>query len=165
MNIQNLEITKEDIIAKAAEKLLDRFETEGMVDRVSGFVRASLTRSMIDTARPKIDALLDEILASIVDKPYAPVNEWGETTGEIQTSLRQMVQAKALDYLSQKVDKDGRPTTYNACGTRAEFMAEQAAKEVVESSCKQEMRAAVVEVRKKVQEQIAEVLAQLLAKP
>ena len=158
--MQDLGISREDILDKAAEKLLEGCDTEGyLIDEV----RRQCVSEIVKSATPKIDGILNEALAGLVDAKFTPVDEWGEPMRKTSTTLREMVKEKALKFLAEKVDKDGK-STYQAVGSRGEWMAKKAATEAITYEVKKELTKAVESAKSDLTKLVADHITQTLLK-
>lgn len=157
--LQELGITKDDILDKAAEKLLESISHE---DDLAYSIKSAVTKQLVDTAKGKIESLLSEAIGELIDTPFTPVDEWGEPTRKQSTTLRQMVKERATGYLAEKVDREGKTSSYNSVGSRGEWLARKAAESAIDFECKKELTAAVdvakADIKKRVADHITEVL-------
>lgn len=157
--LQELGITREDILDKAAEKLLDRISIE---EDLAHSIKRAVSQQLVDAAKGKIETLLNDAIGELIDTPFTPVDEWGEPTRKQSTTLRKLVKERAIGFLAEKVDRDGKTTSYNSVGSRGEWMARKAAESAIDFECKKELTAAVeaakADIKKRVADHITEIL-------
>jgi hypothetical protein len=161
MNFNDLNITKDDILDKIVEKLLDELDAGS----IQAAIKQAITREMVAKVQPLIDSVLAESIGDLIDKPYTPVNEWGEPTRQQPTTLRAMVQDRSLAYLDEKVDKNGKKAGYDSVGTRAEWLAANAAEKIVDRECKAELAKLVATAKAGIQRRVATFITETVLKP
>ena len=159
--LQELGISREDILDKVAEKFIVSLDDDGSI---IDSVRRKIVSEIVEGARPKIDEILEGALIELVDTKFEPVDEWGERTSDKPTTLRQMVKDRALSFLAEKVNGDGKATTYNAVGSRGEWMAKKAASEAMTCEVKQELTKAVDAAKADLRQMVAKHIADVLLK-
>lgn len=162
MNIETLEalgITREEIINKVVERLLLDYEKQDMFTTVYKIVKEEL----IKKANPLIERAVETAAAEILNTPYSPVDEWGDPKGK-PTTLKAEIKNVAVGYLAVKVDKDGKPKTYNTSWTRGEYLVATTAKEVFEKECKPQLQKSVEQAKAHLQAQVAEYIAKEILK-
>ena len=69
---------------------------------------------------------------------YQPVNEWGEKFGE-KTTLRDAFKKNAIEWWSQKVDYQGKPSESYSSKPRSQQVAELVIKDIVSNELRVEM--------------------------
>ena len=161
MNLNDLGITKDDILDKIVQKLLDELDTGS----IQFAVKQALTCDIVAKAEPLINSVLAEAIGDLIDKPYTPVNEWGEPTRQQPTTLRAMVQDRSLAYLGEKVDKNGKKAGYDSVETRAEWLAASAAEKIVDRECKAELAKLVATAKADIQRRVAGFITETVLKP
>jgi hypothetical protein len=163
MNLESLGITKDDIIDRAADKLIECCG-DGDFASLATTLERRVADVLLKESSPKIDAILAAALEKIVDLPFTPVDEWGEPKKVAPTTLREMVKAKALAYLTEKVDDRGQKTPYHEASTRAAWLASKVAAEAITGELKREVAAAVDAAKSTLQAKVAQfIAARLLA--
>ena len=160
--LEALGITRDEIVTRAAELLLEPDGGESVRTAMLAEVKRALAADMREVAEGQIDSLIEVTLADMVDAPFQPVDEWGDKKGKA-TSLRELVKTKSLEYLTEKVGSDGRPG-YNANMSRAAYLAKKAAEDAMTYEVKKEIADAVntakSQMRKLVADHITAVLLQ-----
>lgn len=157
--MQELGISREDILDKAAEKLLENISVK---DDLAYSIKEKVSRQLVDAAKEKIDGLLQEAVDDLVDTEFTPVDEWGEPMRKSPTSLRRMVKDRAMSFLTERVNKDGKACTYQAVGSRGEWMAEKAAKDAMTFEVKKELTKAVESAKSELQKRVADHITETL---
>lgn len=160
--LAELGISREDIIDKCVERVLEQLGGED--SSVFSEVRRLAVAAIMEEAKPKIDAILDKALEGLVDAEFTPVDEWGHPTRKRPTSLRELVKEKATGYLAEQVNSDGKPTSYNAVGSRAQWLAQKAAQEGITWEMKQEISKAVEQAKADVKRSVANFITSTLIK-
>lgn len=133
-------ITREEILNLAAQKLADE---HGDCDYISELAQKTICQRVDEyfksTVKSKIDTYLAESMEKLVSTEIAPVNIWGEKTGE-PTTLRDAMAEKARDYWNVVVNDDGKPSDrWGAKLTRAEWLMKKIAGEEFSAAIKQNL--------------------------
>lgn len=159
--IQELGITREDILDKAAEKLLESISIE---EDLAYSIKSAVSKQLVDAAKGKIEALLNEAIGDLIDTPFTPVDEWGEPVRKQSTTLRQMVKERAVGFLSERVDRDGKTCSYQSVGSRGEWMARKAAESAIDYECKKELTKAVESAKADIKKRVADHITETILK-
>jgi hypothetical protein len=110
----NIDITKEELLELAAQKLADMHYNDGDIESVRAIVSKEVEKRIAKSVGETIDSFLKEALEKIVASEIQPLNVWGEPVGE-KTTIKDLLHKKALNYWAEKVDSSGKPSTsYNA---------------------------------------------------
>ena len=157
--LQALGITREDIINKAVEKLLNSYEEQDMLEIVQKTIREHISKNAAST----INAALEKVTSEILDSPYTPIDNWGEPTGR-QTTLREMVKTVSLGWLDQKVTKEGKTDRYDKPWTRGEWLAYTAAEKAFNYEYKKEIEDTVIKAKEQIRTQVAKYVAEIILK-
>lgn len=159
--LSDLGITREDVVEKAAERLLEELSDtdESWIDSLKSRVLTAVTAK----ATTHIDAVLAETVSRLADTEFTPVDEWGDRKGKA-TTLREMIKTRALSYLTQKVDERGNPSTYHAAMSRATWLAQKAAEDAMTLEVKKELSNAVATAKDELRKQVAQFIADTLLK-
>lgn len=160
--LQDLGITREDILDRVAEKLIESLEDDWT--SFAEKVKARVVDDVKKQSQPKIDQILDESLKGLVDAPFTPIDEYGEPTRKKATTLRQMIKDRAMNYMTERVDNDGRPNSYNSTATRGEWMAKKAANEAMTYEIKAELKKSVDTAKDHLRQQVANYIKDTLLK-
>ncbi len=144
--LAELGITREVVIEQLAQKVLDEMDGESIITAV----RSKVVTKLLNDAGPRIEEVLGQSIADLVDADFTPVDEWGEPTRKEATSLRKLTKEKATKYLAEKVDKDGKASSYGSVGTRGEWMARKAAEEAITYECKRELEVVIAKAKSEV---------------
>lgn len=150
--LNDIGITKEDVIDRAAEKLIDGFD-EDYGDLRTQIVLAVKTE-MVKRAESQIDSILEASLADLLDTDFQPIDEWGDKKGS-KTTLRKLVKEKSMAYLKAKVDENGKESTYRAAETRANWLAKKAAKDAIDYETRKEIEKAVDTAKSEIKQIVA----------
>jgi hypothetical protein len=160
--LNELGITREDILDRAAERLIETLSD--IDDDMVASVRKKVVADVFAKVSAKASTLLEGVVSDLVDSPFTPVDEWGEPKIKKPTTLRQMIKEKSIGYLSEKVDGEGKASTYNAQQTRADWLAKKAAKESIDHEVKAEITKAVDAAKAEVRTQVAKFVADTILK-
>lgn len=105
-------ITREELLELAAQKLADEYASSD-----------NLEKSIWDKINPRIEKLFSERINSgvtttltaeiekLMGQELVPVNMWGEREGS-PTTIRATLAKRAKTFWDEKVDADGRTSTY-----------------------------------------------------
>lgn len=119
--IKALGITREEVLERAARMLADDAASEEYVgDSVRTLIKDRVEKATSAAVPAKIDAFLSVEMERYLAHEYTPVDIWGEATGK-PTSIRGALHAQAKSFWEVKVDKDGKPSTWNGT-VRYEWM-------------------------------------------
>jgi len=160
MKLEDLGITKEDILNRVAESLVDQMTEDAksdiarfVNDEVKTAVRGQVSEIIMDTARKTFDGT------------FQPVNHYGEKIGD-STTIRDMFVKQAKEWWSLKVDSSGRPTTdiYGEKKTMAQYYAKEAMAEVVSATMKKEFEPLLVDAKTQLARAFTQSIAELVAK-
>jgi len=151
-------ITEDKIIESCVDAVL--CENDSYVSRsVRELVSAKIEKAFDGLIGEKIAEAVDEILAN----GYQPVDEWGSPKGE-RTTLRELVQKRAIVYLTEKVGTDGKATTYGSSIPRGEYLAKKAAEDAMSYEVKQELSKSVEAAKAELKSKVANHIMQMLLK-
>lgn len=104
-------ITREDVINLAAEKLLGQydFDVEEMISsRVAVAVKAQLDSQLT----PTINAALQQAVVGILENKITPRDIWGDVAGK-ETTIKDQLTKRALEFWDTKVDAKGIENSYS----------------------------------------------------
>lgn len=117
-------ITKEEVLNLCATRLIARVDeeiNETVLSLVQTHIRGVVERQTQEAVSKALDAEIQRILESKI----TPVDMWGEPTGEA-TTIRDQLHKRAVNFLSEKVDKDGKPMPYGGAPRYQRIYAELA---------------------------------------
>lgn len=148
MNNLPFEITKEEVLNLAAQKLVDAYTgEEGWTDIVDRLIRDKVSSLFADA---KITQRIDEALSSEIERLLGeevhPVDIWGEKTGQ-PTTIRAAIAERARIFWEVKVDSEGRETTYVGL-KRSEVLMKSLLKAEFEKAVKTNAEVIVAEFKK-----------------
>jgi len=152
--IEQLGISKEEIIERIVNKALgmtagckqtgeESWEDVPLSEVIDNKLESAIG-NLIEKTKPFIEKRVEEIMIQkmneVFDKPFQPVDRWGEPRGE-KTTIKDLIANEAIEYWNKDVDCNNKP-----CGaytsdkqTRAMFFA----KKSIESFYKTEMESVV----------------------
>lgn len=159
-SLASLGITREDIITRAAEMIMEPDDGESVRANIINTVKRELAVNMAKLAESKIDQLLTDTVSGLIDSPFTPVDEWGEPKDKV-TSLREMVKRKSLEFLVEKVGSDGKPG-YKANMSRASYLAKKAAEDAMTYEVKKEIGDAVASAKTQMRKLVADYITSIL---
>ena len=114
------EITKEELLNLAAQKLADDFSHVDVESLVNKMIKERVDEAFKNRLNKAIDDFLQSELDKLVDTKITAVDIWGNPIGK-PTTIRESLVAKSKDYWDQKVNGEGKPTTYGG-ETRATWI-------------------------------------------
>lgn len=156
--LEQVGITKEELIERIVDRALgttadysqvdtDRWEELPLAEVVDKKITDAIG-SLIKKFEEKINARVDEITSAkvndLLDKPFQPVDEWGQPKGE-KTTVKQIIVKYASDYWDVKVGTDGKPARegvyhYDSLPTRGEMYAQKVVKELFTSAVERQVK-------------------------
>lgn len=165
LSIEELGITQEELQQRVVDAIVTSVCDDVEEDGASRFFRElKLEVQKQVTARVSIalDASLGAAINDVLTGVYQPVNEWGEPKGK-PTCLREMVQEKAARFVSETVDKDFKPSTYNAM-PRIDRLVKDHVEKAVGHEIKSCLDKAVEEEKARLQLKVAQVIVDRILK-
>jgi hypothetical protein len=148
MNSIPFEITKEEVLSLAAQKLFDAYYGElDISERAEEIIRSKVDK-MVEEAnfRRKIDDVLTAEMEKILGQEVQPVNIWGEREGK-PTTIRAALAEQAKIFWHVRVDQEGRESTYGG-SPRSEMLMRKLLKEEFEKAVKTNAELIVQEFKK-----------------
>jgi hypothetical protein len=129
-------IKPEDILELAAQKLADEFADKYQISQrayelIEARVEGISTKNLVQ----KIDDLLTAEMDRILKAEIIPLDMWGEKAGQ-PTTIRDQIAERARKFWDEKVDKDGKLTTYGG-QPRHEHMMRQIVSDEFDKAIKQ----------------------------
>lgn len=103
-------ITKEDVLKVCADRLIGQID-ESINDTVFSLVEEHIKKTVQRQVHEAVSKALDAELQRILEAKITPVDMWGEPTGEA-TTIRDQLHKRAVNFFSEKVDSEGKPTSY-----------------------------------------------------
>lgn len=116
-----IEIDNDKIMAAVVDKVADEFmRTESdLFNAVEAKINKKIDALFVKSVQPRIQAELDKALADCFHREFQKTTPWGEADGP-PTSISRELERLMSGFWAQKVDKDGKETSYGNL-TRAEF--------------------------------------------
>lgn len=116
-----MELNQERIEAAIVTEMADRIAAdEGFSQRIQTAVDNRISELFQEHADTQIRNAIDAAIKEGFDREYTRVNGWGEREGS-PTTIRKELEKVIGNYWNQKVDKNGKPSTYSEL-TRAEWL-------------------------------------------
>lgn len=94
------QISKE-IVKKVSDKAIENFENSA----------SNKIKNVYDKIESKIDALVTKEFNQIIKKPVVQTDKWGDIKKEYKT-VKEMIKTKFDNWLMEKVDERGNPSSY-----------------------------------------------------
>lgn len=133
--MNNFEITKDELINLAAEKLADQ---HGDMEEIGSTAKRIIEERVKDVFSQKVDKLVTDALTKALNetltKQYQPVDMWGEPVGT-PTTIRDQLTQRARTFWDESVDEHGKPTQWGG-KPRHEHVYKQIAKQEFERALK-----------------------------
>jgi len=136
---------------------------EGVKTAILKSIEKDVREKVAESINETLNATVSEWVKGFLEKPYQPVNGWGEPKGK-PTNIRDVIEEKARDFMTEKVDGSGKVNEYRSETPRYLWAARQVAQEAIEKSLRPELDKAIVEMREKVKAGIAGVVTDLVAR-
>ena len=146
-------VSKEELVSMASDKLVESVQNE---------VRSRVKSIIQDSGKTMIEDALQKEIDSVLGAKYTPVDEWGEKSGK-ETSLRDMIKARAVKFMGETVDESGKSTGYRGV-PRGEWYAKRAAESAIDWEAKQELKKAVEIAKKEIKEKISSLICEHVIK-
>jgi len=101
---------------------IDRTIKNAVVDRIAQTVSTELYPSIeaevAERLADMVDALLNKLIDRFMNREIKVTDKWGDVTAEFE-SVEELLKTKFDDFLTQKVDKEGKAT--DSCGYRSRY--------------------------------------------
>lgn len=97
------------IVAQAVNELLG--DNGDLFDRASHEISSRVDAALAKGLDGVIEKTINEIMEKALDTEIAPVNVWGEREGNA-TTIRAALHERARNFWSEKVDKEGKASSY-----------------------------------------------------
>ncbi len=147
-----LNITQEQLVEIAANKLVEQVEEDAVYGRAMEIVEKKITSLIEKRLEPAVDKFLRDELEKIADAEFDRVTEWGEPTGQ-KITIRKILQEQSKHYWSQKVSREGKAGGgYGYSEERAKWFAEQVMKTTFEQAIQTNAKIVVDEFAKQLQQ-------------
>lgn len=136
ISLEALGFSEERLLDLAAQKLADEyFQRDDLGIRAERILEARVTEAIPKGLNQKIDALLTAEMEKIISEEIVPVNMWGEREGQ-PTTIRNQIAERARVFWEERVEKDGKRTTYGG-QPRHEHLLRQIVNEEFSAAIKQ----------------------------
>jgi hypothetical protein len=110
--MNDLNITKEDVIELAATKLADAYADNEQIEvRVNRAIESRIIQYFEHSLKARIDDFLNAEMERLLNQTVNPVDIWGDKTGT-PTTIRAQLAERAQKFWEVKVDDDGRESRY-----------------------------------------------------
>ena len=122
MKINEIELTKEEVMERVVQKMFDHFMHRSIddEDRYKYTVESEMARSLDKHVKNRIDETIKEMADKIVIQEIPKyienlvlheTNRWGEKQGKSLT-IKEYLTNKLDEYMTTKVNRDGKPDSY-----------------------------------------------------
>lgn len=144
MKLEDIGITKEELLEKVAENLVEDLH-DGAKRQIEQFIHEEIKGQI----RSQVSAIIMDTARKTFDGTFQPVNCFGEREGE-PTTIREMFVQRAKEWWLQKVNSNGEPSTsYGSNKTMAQYHADKAMSEVTKEIMNKEFEPLILDARQK----------------
>lgn len=159
MKLEDIGITKEDILSRVSESLIEQMTEEARSD-IARFVNDEVKTAV----RSQVSAIIMDTARKTFDGTFQPINHYGEAVGR-PTTIRDMFVKQAQEWWSLKVDCNGSPSSdiYGNKKTMAQFHAQKAMDEVVRDVMKTQFEPLIADARNQLAGAFTQAIGQLVA--
>jgi hypothetical protein len=162
LDLEALGLTSEDLIERVIDRLVENVYSYN--DSFNDMVKQTVREKVADKVDAAVTKALSEALTAALDETVTPVDIWGNRTSS-DTTIRQALAARAQSFWFEKIDKDGRPSSYGG-KPRYEWLIDKKLHEEFTAAVAENAEAIVAEFRKamkadllfRVEQQIAKVM-------
>lgn len=139
MNENPFNITREEVLELAANKLADRHENseelEGLAVRI---INKRIEEMFATSLNATINTALNTELSRILSEEVIPVDMWGKPTGE-PTTIRAALHSHAMRFWNERVNEEGKVTDYYGAKPRHEQLFARVANDEFAKAVKQDI--------------------------
>lgn len=141
--LDQLGITKEDILDKVSEKILSDFSERGesvyeiAMQRMDGEIRERLSKGL----NARIDDVLNQGVAKLLEQKVTPRNIFGDKEGE-ETTIRAALADRAKTFWLTKVDINGKESNWGG-KERWQYVMDDTVKRELDAIIKQNIDAVI----------------------
>lgn len=100
---------EEVIVERAVKEILG--DSTMLDSRIYNEVERLVNDAVSKTINDRVEAALSSAMSAALDDEIQPLTLWGESAGQ-PTTLRAALHARAKDFWNEKVDKEGKQSTY-----------------------------------------------------
>ena len=126
---------------------------DGIVRKLSGDAIKRLTEDAMRKVNTKLDELVINLFEEFIDKGVTVTDRYGDVI-YASVSIRELMKEKLDKALTEKVNKDGKTDTYNAVGTRLEWMIQKRVNEAVQTMTKDVVAQVDATISKRLNEEL-----------
>lgn len=105
-----LAYSEEDDAGVTPDQLVKDAIVKGVMDKISGKIVQEVQAAASKMAMERINDTITTMLDNFLDQPVIITDRYGDVK-ERHESVREMMKHEFDNFLSQKVDKEGKPTT------------------------------------------------------
>ena len=138
--------------------------TEGVKNSILKSIEDDVREEVAVSIKGIVNGLVSEWVKDFMEKPYTPVNSWGEPVSKQTTSIREVIEEKSKAFMMEKVDANGRVDNYRTDTPRYLWAAQQVAKDAMQETLKPELDKVIAEMKEKVKKGISGVVSDLVAR-
>lgn len=112
----------------------------------------------------KIDAQLTQIVIDAFNKKYQPVDEFGDNVGNM-TTFKEMLSKKAVAFLDEKVDRDGKVIGSYGSGTkRSEFVINRMVADTMNTETTRQVKELATQAKSQIEQKVAALIVATVSK-
>lgn len=151
--LEDCGIAREDILNSVVERLVAQLYD----GRILGEVQAKVQAKAMAIVEERVSLAVDDLLS----KPLQRTNLFGEPTGE-PISIKDMMAESLVNWWTAKVNCDGKAGGYGSKLTRAEYLTNKAAAEILEKDLRVEYNKLITELRTEIRTSFSKAVAELI---
>ena len=141
---------------------------ELLVDRIARDYVLSI--DIHEKVAQRIDSIIEEhvgaVIDGLLDKEFQPLDVFGDKAGE-PTTIKEMLAKSLQTWWTAPVDERGKAVPRNSYGhktSRAEFLVNQVAKEVIDKDLSRELREFTSETKTEIRQKMTAAIAEIINK-
>lgn len=166
MNLDQLGITKEDLINQIVLKFIEKIEQEDYEEyaiNIKNQVELSFNKKFQEEINKHVTNHINKLSEIAFSTAYQPIDKWGQPNGE-QTTLKDQFEKEMQKWWDAKVDKQsGEKTDYGGI-TRAEYVVNKKIKDFLGDATNKAIVKSMEEARQNIHAQIQQTISNLLTK-
>lgn len=144
------------------QELVVKSLVNSLQKQISNAVKDAVETKVLELAEAQFQALAAEKLEEFFTKAHRKTNTWGEPTGQ-SYSVRELLMDKFSEYLSERVDHEGRASSYNGNMARSQWLLNTLAHKPLRAAIDETVKGIADQAKAQIQATVSRYIAEQLA--